>query len=60
MESAGKNVVAIFASLMTVAVIAVVVSQRAQTSTVIKALGTATTSAIGAAVSPVGSGQQGS
>jgi len=45
--------VAIFTSLFFVAVIAVVVSQRAQTANILQALGTATSSTIGAAVAPV-------
>jgi uncharacterized membrane protein YjjP (DUF1212 family) len=44
---------AAFTALLAVAVVAVIVSQHAQTSAVIQALGSATSSAIGAAVAPV-------
>lgn len=59
MADGGGNVVAIFGSLMFVAVVAVVVSNRANTSKIVQALGSATGGVIGAAVAPLGSGQQG-
>ena len=49
----GSGLLAAFTALLTVAVVAVIVSQHAQTSAVIQALGSATSSAIGAAVAPV-------
>ena len=49
---------AAFTALLTVAVVAVIVSQHAQTSAVIQSLGTATAGAIGAAVAPVTANQQ--
>jgi hypothetical protein len=42
-----------FAMLFTLATVAVIVSQRANTSAVLQALGSATGTAISAAVSPV-------
>jgi len=42
-----------FTALISLAVVAVILSQNAQTSQVIQALGTATAGSIGAAVAPV-------
>ncbi len=53
MNSISGTFLAAFTALLTVAVIAVIVSQNAQTSAVIQALGTATAGSIGAAVAPV-------
>jgi hypothetical protein len=54
-ESSGGTgaIVAIFGSLIGLAVIAVIVSQRAQTSSILQALGSAAGTAIGAATAPV-------
>jgi hypothetical protein len=49
----GGVFLAIFTGLMTLAVIAVILSQNAQTAKVLQALGSATGTAIGAAVAPV-------
>lgn len=49
----GDSAVAIFGTLMTVAVVAVIVSQRAQTSNIIQAIGSATGGSINAAISPL-------
>lgn len=46
----GGTGIAMFGSLMVVATIAVIVSQRAHTALVLQALGSGVTSAIGAAV----------
>jgi hypothetical protein len=54
-NSAGSTVVAIFGSLTFLSVIAVTVSQKAETAKVIKALGGAVGMSIGAAVSPLNS-----
>jgi len=48
-----KGTVAIFGSLMFVAVVAVVLSQRAATSSVLQALGTGVAQDIGAATAPL-------
>ena len=53
MSDSGSNVVAVFGSLMFVAVVAVVVSQRANTSKIIQSLGSATGGVIGAATAPL-------
>ena len=54
-ESSGGTgaIVAIFGSLIGLAVIAVIVSQRAQTASILGALGSAAGTAIGAATAPV-------
>jgi hypothetical protein len=49
----GANVVAIFGGFMFLAVIAVVVSNRANTANIIGSLGKATGGVIGTAISPV-------
>ena len=48
--------VALFTALIGLAVVAVIVSQRAQTASVIQALGGGVASAIGAATAPVTQG----
>ena len=48
-----KDFITILVGIITIAIIAVLVSNRAQTATVIKSLGNAFTGAIKAAVSPV-------
>jgi hypothetical protein len=52
----GNNVVQVFGLLFFVAIVAVLVSQRATTARVIQAIGSATGGVIGAAVSPLGQG----
>ena len=47
------TLLAMFLALITLATIAVMLSQHAQTASVIQAIGSATGSAIGAAVAPV-------
>lgn len=47
-----------FSGIIGLAMVAVLVSQRAQTANVIQALGSATGSAIGAAVAPVTAARQ--
>lgn len=49
----GGTILAAFTALLTVAVVAVIVSQNAQTASILSALGGATSQAIGAAVAPV-------
>lgn len=49
---AGK-IIGIFTMLLTVAVVAVIVSQKAQTASIVQALGSAVSTSIGAAVAPV-------
>ena len=56
----GASGVAMFGSLMFVAVVAVILSQRANTAAVLQALGQSTGGIIGAAVSPVTAGNSGS
>jgi len=53
MQGAGGMLLAGFTALISLAVVAVILSQNAQTSQVIQALGTATAGSIGAAVAPV-------
>lgn len=50
------KVVVIFTGLFGVAIVAVLVSQKAQTASVLQALGSSASSVIGAAVSPVTGG----
>jgi PRD1 phage membrane DNA delivery len=52
-ERIGGGIVAVIASIIGLAIIAVLVSQKAQTSGVIQSAGTALSSVIGAAVAPV-------
>lgn len=49
----GGEIVAIFTALFSVAIVAVIVSNKANTAAVLSALGGATASSIGAAVSPI-------
>jgi PRD1 phage membrane DNA delivery len=53
MNNIGPTFVIVFGGIITLAMIAVLVSQKAQTSTVIQGAGTALSSVIGAAVAPV-------
>jgi hypothetical protein len=53
MNSIGPTFVIVIGGVITLAMIAVVVSKNAQTSTVIQGAGTALSSIIGAAVAPV-------
>ena len=53
MQSIGPTFVIVVGGVITLAMIAVVVSKNAQTSTVIQGAGTALSSIIGAAVAPV-------
>lgn len=55
-EGVGGAGVAMFGSLMVVATVAVIVSNRAQTAKVLNALGQGVGTTIGAAVSPVTGG----
>ena len=47
------GVIAVFASLIGLAMVAILISQKAQTSNVIQALASGTSTVIGAAVAPV-------
>ncbi len=53
MADHGGEIVAIFTALFAVAIVAMIVSQKANTAAIIGALGTATSSALGTAVSPI-------
>ena len=53
MSNFGPTLITVVAGVLTLAMIAVVVSQKAQTSTVIQGAGTALSSVIAAAVAPV-------
>ena len=53
MDSIGPGIVSVIASIIGLAMIAVLVSQNAQTSSVITGAGTALSGVISAAVSPV-------
>lgn len=53
MGNGGAMLLAGFTALLTVAVVAVILSQNAQTAQVIQALGSAASTSIGAAVAPV-------
>jgi PRD1 phage membrane DNA delivery len=53
MSDIGPMVVTVIAGVLTLAMIAVIVGQKAQTSTVIQGAGTALSSVIAAAVAPV-------
>ena len=55
----GAYALAGFTTLIMLAMVAVIVSQKAQTASIIQAIGTATGGAIGAAVSPVTGGSNG-
>jgi len=56
MDKVGPTLIAIVTGVIGLAIVAVIVSQRAQTSTVISSSGSALSSIIGAAVAPLGSG----
>jgi hypothetical protein len=60
MSDGGSNVVSVFGSLMFVAVVAVIVSNRANTSKIVQSIGTATGGVIGAAVAPLSAGSNSS
>ena len=53
MNSIGATVVVVIGGVITLAMVAVLVGQKAQTSSVIQGAGTALSSVIGAAVAPV-------
>ena len=53
MNNIGPTVITVVAGVIGLAMVAVLVSQKAQTSTVIQGAGTALSSIIGAAVAPV-------
>jgi PRD1 phage membrane DNA delivery len=53
LQGAGAGIVAIVSGIIGLAIVAVIVSQNAQTGSVITSGGTALSSIIGAAVSPV-------
>ena len=53
MNGGGAMLLAGFTALISLAVVAVILSQNAQTSQVIQALGTAASTSIGAATAPV-------
>jgi hypothetical protein len=55
-ENAGRGIVAVISGILVVAVIAVIVSQNAQTPTLVTDTGSALQSVITAAVSPVAGG----
>jgi hypothetical protein len=56
MDQIGPTALTIVGSIIGLAMLAVVLSQRAATSTVISSSGTALASVIGAAVAPLGAG----
>jgi len=53
MNSIGPTLITVVAGILTLAMVAVIVSKNAQTSTVLQGAGTALSSVIGAAVGPV-------
>ena len=53
MNSIGPNVIIVVSGIIGLAMVAVLVSQKAQTSSVLTGAGTALSSVIGAAVAPV-------
>lgn len=53
-NSFGPTLITVLGGIFTLAMVAVIVSQRAQTSTVLQGAGTALSSVINAAVSPLG------
>jgi uncharacterized membrane protein YjjP (DUF1212 family) len=59
MSHGSGEIVAIFTALFTVAIVALLVSKKAQTDKIFRALGSATAQSIGAAVSPVTGGSNG-
>jgi hypothetical protein len=56
MNNIGPTFIAVVGGIIGLAIVAVLVSQKAQTSTVLQGAGTALASVIGAAVQPVTSG----
>jgi hypothetical protein len=56
MNNIGPTFIAVVSGIIGLAIIAVLVAQKAQTSTVVQGVGTALSSIIGAAVSPVTGG----
>jgi hypothetical protein len=59
LDQIGPTLITVLGSIIGLAMLAVVLSQRAQTSTVIQSSGSALASVIGAAVAPLGSGNAG-
>jgi membrane DNA delivery protein len=59
MDKAGEALIAIVTAAFTVAIVAVLVSQRANTSGVLTGFGQALSGIINAAVSPLGGGSGG-
>lgn len=59
MDQVGPTVITIVTAIIGLAMLAVVLSQRAATSQVINSSGSALASVIGAAVSPLGGGNAG-
>ena len=53
MNNATSTLIAIWTGLLGLAMVAVIVSQKAQTSNILQALGTASASSIGAAIAPL-------
>jgi hypothetical protein len=60
MKNGSGTIVGIFTALLTLAAIAVIVSQRAQTSSILNALGSAAAVSINAATAPVTGASNGS
>jgi membrane DNA delivery protein len=60
MDQIGPTAITIITSIVGLAMLAVILSQKANTSTVIQSSGSALASVIGAAVSPLGTGNAGS
>lgn len=58
MGNGGALLLTGFTALISLAVVAVILSQNAQTSSIIQALGSATSSSIGAATAPVTASSQ--
>jgi hypothetical protein len=59
MDQIGPTAITIVTSIVGLAMLAVIVSQKASTSTVIQSGGSALAAVIGAAVSPLGTGNAG-
>jgi PRD1 phage membrane DNA delivery len=59
MDQIGPTAITIITSIVGLAMLAVILSQRANTSTVISSSGSALASVIGAAVAPLGTGNAG-
>jgi PRD1 phage membrane DNA delivery len=60
MNQIGPTLITVVGGIVALAMVAVVVSQKAQTSTILTGAGTALSTVINAAVSPLGSNQFGS